>query len=165
MRLPTNRRRIHPSTPASAPRSSPANPLGVFGELHPLVKQQFDFLGSAPVIAADLDLEALLAIADEPAPPGVPAFPPTLEDIAVVVDEEVPAGKVEALIRQTGGAAGRGAPVRCLPLGADWSGKKSLAYSLTYQASDRTLTDGEVAGVRQKIIKRLERELNATLRS
>ena len=91
--------------------------LGVFGELHPLVKQQFDFLG-APVIAADLDLEALLAIADETgATRDVPAFPPTLEDIAVVVDEEVPAEQGRSADppdrRQ---AAGRGAPVRYLPL-------------------------------------------------
>jgi phenylalanyl-tRNA synthetase beta chain len=45
------------------------------------------------------------------------------------------------------------------------SGKKSLAYSLTYQAPDRTLTDAEAAQVRQKIIRRLEQELGAKLRS
>jgi phenylalanyl-tRNA synthetase beta chain len=43
------------------------------------------------------------------------------------------------------------------------AGKKSLAYRLTYQA-DRTLTDGEVAQVREQIVKRLREELNAILR-
>ena len=45
------------------------------------------------------------------------------------------------------------------------AGKKSLAYSITYQAIDRTLTDQDVAGIRQKIIRRLDQELGATLRS
>jgi phenylalanyl-tRNA synthetase beta chain len=45
------------------------------------------------------------------------------------------------------------------------AGKKSLAYNLTYQAPDRTLTDTEVTAARNKIIKRLEQELGAKLRS
>jgi phenylalanyl-tRNA synthetase beta chain len=44
------------------------------------------------------------------------------------------------------------------------AGKKSLAYSLTYQA-DKTLTDAEAAAIRTKIVKRLEHELGAKLRS
>jgi len=44
-------------------------------------------------------------------------------------------------------------------------GKRSLAYSLTFQARDRTLTDNEVGKVRKKIIKRLQREFQATLRA
>ena len=43
-------------------------------------------------------------------------------------------------------------------------GKKSLAYSLTFQASDRTLTDDEVGKIRNKIIRRLEKKFQATLR-
>jgi len=43
-------------------------------------------------------------------------------------------------------------------------GKKSLAYSLTYQ-SDKTLTDAEAAAIRSKIVKRLENEIGAKLRS
>lgn len=45
------------------------------------------------------------------------------------------------------------------------SGKKSLAYSLTYQADDRTLTDKDAAQIRQRIIRRLEQELGAKIRS
>ena len=44
-------------------------------------------------------------------------------------------------------------------------GKKSLAFSLTYQADDRTLTDKEVARVQSRIVRRLERELSAQLRT
>ena len=83
-----------------------------------------------------------------------------------MVEESISAGAVADLIRQTGGALV--SSVRLFDVfrgGQVGAGKKSLAYSITYQASDRTLTDGEVAGVRQKIIKRLERELGAILRS
>jgi phenylalanyl-tRNA synthetase beta chain len=45
------------------------------------------------------------------------------------------------------------------------AGKKSLAYNLTYQAEDRTLTDKEVHTIRQRIIRRLDEELGAYLRS
>ena len=45
------------------------------------------------------------------------------------------------------------------------AGKKSLAYNLTYQAEDKTLTDAEAAAIRNKIVKRLEQEVGAKLRS
>ena len=44
-------------------------------------------------------------------------------------------------------------------------GKRSLAYSLTFQANDRTLTDEEVGKIRNKIVKRLQHEFQATLRA
>ena len=96
----------------------------------------------------------------------VPEFPPVLEDIAVIVDEALPADRVETLIRQTGGKTL--ADVRLFDvfrgeqIGA---GKKSLAYSLTYQSFDKTLTDADAAQVRNKIVKRLEQEFGAKLRS
>jgi len=89
-----------------------------------------------------------------------------LEDIALIVDESIPASKVETLIRQTGGALLSG--VRLFDVfrsGQIGEGKKSLAYALTYQAPDRTLTDKEAAQLRGKIIKRLEYEIGARLRS
>jgi phenylalanyl-tRNA synthetase beta chain len=96
----------------------------------------------------------------------VSEFPPILEDIAVIVDEALPADKVEALIRQTGGkmlASVRLFDVfRSEQIGA---GKKSLAYALTYQSPDSTLTDKDAAQIRTRIIKRLDQELGAKLRS
>ena len=96
----------------------------------------------------------------------VPSYPPVLEDLALTVDEAVPAGQVEALIRQTGGKHLVDIRLfdifRSAQIGA---GKKSLAYNLTYQSPERTLTDEEVALIRGRIIKRLEQELGAKLRS
>jgi phenylalanyl-tRNA synthetase beta chain len=139
--------------------------LGVFGEIHPQVKARYEF-GSSPVLAAEFDLEVLNKAEPVFGIQPVFNFPPMLEDIALIVDESIPASKVETLIRQTGGALLSG--VRLFDVfrgGQIGEGKKSLAYALTYQAPDRTLTDKEAAQLRGKIIKRLEYEIGAKLRS
>jgi phenylalanyl-tRNA synthetase beta chain len=140
--------------------------LGYFGELHPQVKENYDY-GAAPVLAAEIDLEALMSVIPwRYNTQAVPVHPPVLEDIAVIVDESIPAAQVEGVIRQTGGKILTSVRLfdvfRSEAVGA---GKKSLAYSLTYQASERTLTDSDATQIRQKIIRRLEQELGAKLRS
>jgi phenylalanyl-tRNA synthetase beta chain len=143
--------------------------IGVLGELHPKVRARYDWHSNfkAAVLAAEIDLDLLLDLI----PPiyqtaDVPTFPPVLEDLAFILDEAVPAEKVEALMRQTGGKLVADVKLfdvfRSEQIGG---GKKSLAYNLTYQAPDRTLTDTEVTAARNKIIKRLEQELGAKLRS
>jgi phenylalanyl-tRNA synthetase beta chain len=140
--------------------------LGVLGELHPAVQTQYEF-SAAPVAAADFDLEALLALAPARHDVGsVSPYPPVLEDIALILDEDVPASEVEFYIRQMGGVTVTDVRLFDVYRGEQiGAGKKSLAYSLTYQAPDRTLTDKEVAKTRNKIVKRLEREVGAKLRS
>lgn len=139
---------------------------GVLGELHPLVSEHYELPPSA-LLAAELNLEAILPlvkVAYDTRP--VPAFPPVLEDLAVVVDEALPAARVAEVIEAAGGELL--ANVRLFDVyrsEAIGSGKKSLAYSLTYQNPTRTLTDEEVAQVRQRIIRRLERDLGAKLRA
>jgi phenylalanyl-tRNA synthetase beta chain len=161
-------------TPAEHPSFHPGKcaavllngrPLGVFGELHPLVQENYDF--HSPVLAAEFDLEAMLAAI----PTGYPIrpfseFPPVLEDIAIIVDEALPADRVEALIKQTGGKVLENVHLfdvfRSEQIG---EGKKSLAYALTYRSPEGTLTDKDAAGIRNRIIRRLENELGAKLRS
>jgi len=142
--------------------------IGVFGELHPLVRDRYDLpMHTAPVLAAELNLEALLGF--------VPArfetrtvsdFPPVLEDLAVVVDESLPAAQIETLICETGGKVVTGVRLfdvyRSDAIGA---GKKSLAYRITYQSTEKTLTDKDVAGFRQRILRRLEQVVGARLRA
>ncbi|MBI5297231.1 MAG: phenylalanine--tRNA ligase subunit beta [Chloroflexi bacterium] len=138
--------------------------IGVFGELHPLVKEKYE-VGDKPVLVADFDLDALRAASPAYGIVPVAEFPPVFEDIAVIVDESVPAARVEALIKQTGGKGVSAVSLfdvyRDEKIG---TGKKSLAYNLTYQAADKTLTDAEAAAIRNKIVKRLEQELGAKLR-
>jgi phenylalanyl-tRNA synthetase beta chain len=138
--------------------------VGVFGELHPQAKERYE-MGDAPVLAGEFDLDALREIAPQYRVEPVADFPPILEDIAIIVDETVPAARVESLIREAGGTALVNVRLFDLYRGEQIGpGKKSLAYGLTYQAADRTLTDAEAAGIRNAVVKRLQQELGATLR-
>jgi phenylalanyl-tRNA synthetase beta chain len=140
--------------------------VGVIGELHPLVRANYE-LPESPLLAGDFNLEAIIA----KVPPRhdvqpVPTFPPVLEDLAVVVDEDLPAETVAWTIQAAGGNLVTELRLFDVYRGEQaGAGKKSLAYSLTYQAPDRTLTDAEVAAIRRRIVQRLEKELGAKLRS
>ncbi|MBN2048633.1 MAG: phenylalanine--tRNA ligase subunit beta [Anaerolineaceae bacterium] len=140
--------------------------LGVFGVIHPVVHEHYNF-GKAPVMAAELKLEALLPIlaAHVDLTP-VPTFPAVLEDLAVVVDEDVPSAAVEAAIRKGGGKMLGKVELFDIFRGEQiGAGKKSLAYALSYQADDHTLSEKEAAKIRKKIIGRLKHDLDAELRS
>lgn len=155
--------RFHPGKCASIVVNG--SQLGVFGELHPAVQRRWD-LGDAPALCADLDADALLAcLPDRRETLPVPAYPAILEDIAVIVDEAIPASRVADLIQQTGGKLVVNVRLFDVFRGDQiGSGKKSLAYSLTYQSMEGTLTDRETAQVRNRIVRRLEQELGAKLR-
>jgi phenylalanyl-tRNA synthetase beta chain len=96
----------------------------------------------------------------------VPTFPPVLEDLAVIVNEDVPAVQVAEKIRLASGKLLYNLRLFDVYRGEQiGAGKKSLAYGLTYLAPDRTLTDKDVLQIRQRIIRRLEQDLGAKLRS
>ena len=140
--------------------------IGAFGELYPLVRKSFD-LPDQPVCVAEFDLDVLLEAAfASHAYQSISRFPAVREDIAVVVDEAMPAAQVEATIWTAGGSLLREARLFDLYRGEQvGAGRKSLAYRLVYQANDRTLTDDDATKIRAKIVKALERELSATLRA
>ena len=140
--------------------------LGMLGELHPLVRAQYDIPGTT-LAAAEIYLRSLMeAIPELYESISVPTYPPVLEDIAVIVDEDITADRVEEVIRSGGSRALSGVQLFDVYRGEQiGEGKKSLAYSLTYQALDRTLTDKDAGKIRQKIVRRLEKDLGAQLRS
>jgi phenylalanyl-tRNA synthetase beta chain len=154
---------LHPGKAAAI--SAGGKMLGDFGELHPKVAEAYG-LGGRAVLVADLDVDALQAVA----PPRygyapVPRFPAALRDIAIVVDEKIPAEKVASEIRAAGGDLLR--QIRLFDLYRGDSippGTKSLAYALHYQADDRTLTDKEVDKAHKKIEDRVKHVLKATIR-
>jgi phenylalanyl-tRNA synthetase beta chain len=145
--------------------SGDAVEIGYLGEVNPAVRKAFG-LPDCRVAAAELDLDALLG----QVPPAwfvepISPYPAVLQDLAVVVDEEVPAAVVQDLISKGGGFLLKkvdlfdvyhGDPVP--------EGKKSLAYALTFQAPDKTLRDAIVAKQVKRIVKGLQRELGAELR-
>jgi len=93
----------------------------------------------------------------------VAPYPSVEEDIAVIVDAEVPAARVQGIIQ----AAPLVHSARLFDVYRGPQvppGRKSLAFSVSYQAADHTLTDEEVRGQRRRIIERLRREVGAELR-
>jgi phenylalanyl-tRNA synthetase beta chain len=142
--------------------------VGVLGQLHPLVQEAYALPEDGPAVyVAEIDFEALSQLI----PVGhlvnaVPRFPAVRQDIAVVVDEGTPANQAQAIILTAGGRLLTSARLFDVYQGEQLgAGKKSLAYALTFQAEDRTLTDKEVAKVQSRIVRKLERELGAKLRA
>lgn len=140
--------------------------VGILGEVHPQVRAAFD-LPAGPVCLAELDLDALLA--EVPVTyrvAGVPRFPPALQDIALVVDETVPAADLTAVVRSAGGPLLADVRLFDVYRGPQLpSGQKSLAFSLVFQATDRTLTDAEVEAEKRRIVEAVARRLGARLRA
>lgn len=139
--------------------------IGTVGELTPGVRAAFGLPGGRAV-AAELDLEALLARVPaswfvQP----ISAYPAVLQDLAVVVNGEVPAASVERLIVAAGGPLLRDVKVFDVYRGAPVpEGKKSLAFGLTFQSPGKTLSDDVVAKQVTRIVARLRKELGAEIR-
>jgi phenylalanyl-tRNA synthetase beta chain len=117
--------------------------VGHAGELHPRVLAALDL--PARTSAMELDVDALPAAAI-PVGPHVSTFPPVYTDVAYTVQADVPAATVEAALREGAGPLLESLRLFDLFTGEQvGAGQKSLAYSLTFRASDRTLTRQEVA--------------------
>ena len=140
--------------------------LGVMGELHPQVKKNYTF-GQDPVLVAEFDGEALVRLSNAVfTNKAISGYPAMVEDIALIVEESVPADDLEALIWQAGGKLL--VDVKLFDVYRDaklGEGKKSLAYQLTYQAFDRTLTDKDALNIRNRIVKQTKNVFGAILRS
>jgi phenylalanyl-tRNA synthetase beta chain len=154
---------LHPGR--SAELSVNGKAVGTFGELHPKVAINFGF-GERAVQVAELDLETILAaIPDRYAYRPFSTFPPAKRDVAVIVPADTPTEKVLAEIRVAGGDLLTEAELFDLYTGEGIpSGTKSLAFALTYQAPDRTLSDKEIIKAHEKVEGRLRHVLKAQIR-
>ncbi len=124
---------------------------GWVGELHPLVCRQWDLEAAA---AFEVDLAALVAVSSLGIETyeDVISFPAVHQDLAVVVDEATSAARVRDAVLAGGGDLLRSAEVFDLYRGGQvGEGRKSLALRLEFRAADRTLTDEEVAELRERI--------------
>lgn len=138
--------------------------VGVFGQVHPLVAKNYDI--NAEIFAAELDFTALCSLISPAATyVPLPKYPAVSRDIAVVADEALTVAQLEACIAKAGGKLLR--EVRLFDIyrgkGID-TGKKSLAFSLTLRADDRTLTDADSDGVISAVLAALDAEYGAKLR-
>ncbi|MFY1701644.1 phenylalanine--tRNA ligase subunit beta [Micromonospora sp. WMMA1923] len=136
--------------------------VGYAGELHPAVLAGLEL--PRRTCAMELDLDALPTAAAVAAPT-VSGFPPALIDVAVVLDDQVPAAKVEQALIEGAGELLESARLFDVyaseQLGA---GRRSLAYKLTFRAPDRTLTVEEAVAARDAAVARAATLYGATLR-
>ena len=138
--------------------------IGVLGQIHPLVAQNYGV--DAEFYCAELSLEALAqAKGADPVYVPLPKFPSVTRDIAVVCDEAVTVGALENAIRK--GAKGLLKEVTLFDIYrgkgvAD--GKKSVAFNLVLRSDDRSLTSEEADADVKSILETLEKELGAVLR-
>ena len=95
----------------------------------------------------------------------LPKYPAINRDIALLVNEEVYAAEMERTIWESGTSLLERVELFDIYRGKQvQQGKKSVAYTLTYRASDRTLTDEEVTKVHQNVLDSLKEKLDAVLR-
>jgi phenylalanyl-tRNA synthetase beta chain len=139
--------------------------VGVLGEVHPEVAGQFDLTKRA--YAMELDLERLYSAVPERAlSQAILRYPAAQRDLAIIVDATVPAADVAEAIRASGGELLRDIRLFDLYTGEGVpAGKKSLAWALTYQSAERTLTEGEIEAAQRAIIAALASRFGAELRS
>ncbi|MCA1655700.1 MAG: phenylalanine--tRNA ligase subunit beta [Pseudonocardiaceae bacterium] len=137
--------------------------VGYAGELHPKV---VDALGLPKrTCAMELKLDALPLVDRRPAPSPSP-YPPVLLDVALVVDQKVPVAEVADALRGGGGDLLEELHLFDVFTGEQvGDGKRSLAYSLRFRASDRTLTVEEATAARDSAVSAAASRHGAALRS
>jgi len=152
---------LHPGRAASVLVGG--SEVGWLGELHPLVCREWDIEAAA---GFEIDLAPLLAAATAGNEDfeDLTTFPAVRQDLAVVVEEDVAAATVRDAVLAGGGELLRSAEVFDLFRGEQLGeGRKSLALRLEFRAADRTLTDEEVAELRESIAGSLA-EIGGSLR-
>ncbi|MEV4759867.1 phenylalanine--tRNA ligase subunit beta [Micromonospora sp. NPDC049559] len=136
--------------------------VGYAGELHPAVVSALEL--TRRTAAMELDVDALPAPSVAPAP-RISGFPPALIDVALVVDDAVAAADVQRAL-----VAGAGELLESVRLFDVYvseqlgTGRKSLAYKLTFRAPDRTLTVEEAVAARDAAVAEASARVGAVLR-
>lgn len=138
--------------------------IGVLGEVHPTVAKNFDM--DCRVYICEIDFNTLLSFYNEDVKyKQLPKYPAVSRDIAMLLDDNINVYEIEKIIKKCSGNILEGYKLFDVYKGAQIpEGKKSVAYSVTFRASDRTLTDEEITEVFNKILKTLEKNLGAQLR-
>jgi phenylalanyl-tRNA synthetase beta chain len=152
---------LHPGRAASV-RVGEGEPIGWLGELHPLVAETWGLPGAS---CFELDLDLLVAgAAGVITYEDLIGYPPLRQDLAVILPQDVSAARVQAAVHRAAGELLRDAHVFDLYTGPQvGEGRRSLALALSFRSHERTLTDEDVAPLRERIVVALG-ELGGELR-
>lgn len=138
--------------------------IGVLGEIHREVAENWEL--TARVYVAEIDLEAVIPQARrEVLVEKLPRYPLVARDLALLAPDTVPAEVILRTMEDAGDEIVKDITLFDVYQGRQIpDGYRSLAYSVRYQASDRTLTDEEIQAAEDAIMTRLEEELGITRR-
>lgn len=129
---------------------------GYLGEVHPEVADHYDIGDRAYVAVLDMPLLVEMATFDRKFE-GIAKFPAVNRDLSMVVPKEILAGQIEAMIAQRGGKILESYQLFDIYEGSQIKeGFKSIAYSITFRAKDKTLEEAEVSAAMKKILNGLE---------
>ncbi|MFZ5985996.1 MAG: phenylalanine--tRNA ligase subunit beta [Bacillota bacterium] len=137
---------------------------GVIGEVHPEVAEKFE--GPERTYMGVIEIEALVgnALLESQYKP-LPKFPAVTRDIAMLVKDEIMVKQIEDIIKQRAGKILEDIKLFDVYKGKQVpEGMKSVAYSITFRAADRTLTDEDVSKAMAKVLDGLKNNLGAELR-
>ncbi|MGI9251879.1 MAG: phenylalanine--tRNA ligase subunit beta [Pseudohongiellaceae bacterium] len=136
--------------------------IGYIGALHPAVQRQIEV--PAPVFLFELDLEAIRAV-NLPRANDLSRYPEVSRDLALVLNEDIPAGEVLQEVRANGGEHLQQVRMFDVYQGEGVAkGKKSLALGLIWRHPLRTLDDKEINAIIDDCINALQRKFDADLR-
>jgi phenylalanyl-tRNA synthetase beta chain len=131
-------------------------PVGYLGEVHPEVCDNYDMKTRAYVAVLDLPEVVPFATFDRKYE-GIAKYPAVSRDISMVVPKEIMVGQIEAVLTQRGGKILEDYKLFDIYEGDQIKeGFKSVAYSITFRAKDRTLEDADVTAAMKKILNGLE---------
>ena len=138
--------------------------LGYIGQVHPVVAKTYGL--DCEVYCAEIDFsKAFEMMLPEPTFTPLPKYPAVTRDLSLVCDEAVTIADLENVITAAGGKLLRKVTLFDIYRGKGIDeGKKSVAFSLSLRADDRTLTDTDSEAVVTKILEALSTKLNAVLR-
>ena len=139
--------------------------IGLLGEVHPNVLKNYEM--KKKVYIAELDFERLVKHSIENYKyKAVPKYPAMKRDLAIVIDKDVDAYEIEAIAKENGKKLLESFNVFDIYTGESiGEDKKSVAFSMTFRAKDRTLVEAEINDIVSSVISDLENKIDAHLRS
>ena len=138
--------------------------VGFIGQIHPLVAENYGI--DTDVYCAELNFTQLFDLRlSDPTYVPLPKYPAVSRDLSFVCDDAVTVAEVENVITASAGKLLREVRLFDIYRGTGIpEGKKSMAFSLSLRADDRTLTDGDSEGIMTKVLTALQEKLGAVLR-